>query len=292
MPFVRGTTSNRWTLSKYRKWKKRLHTMTAKAIDIAMYKTLSAWLRQKAVSETVVYTFGCSGCTRSFYQELCVNKRLSKQSRHRWFKKPSRSLWRHCSGTNGYNKYLYIIQNSIPEMSHERHGFPDHRLFECLLNNSFRLTSEKYQLTLLALCEGKPPVTNGFPSQRASDAEKVSISWRLHALFIFVAKWFCENLILQPMKDHSRKTHNDYVTKLTRSAYPGNPFVTLRAHPSHPAGGTQLFCTYGVIALRKRPRRKQRKQRVADLLTSIEHCLFNSFNVLCILCDITHTPLW
>ena len=85
-------------------------------------------------------------------QELCVNKRLSKQSRHRWFKKPSRSLWRHCIGTNGYNKYLYIIQNSIPEMSHERHGFPDHRLFECLLNNSFRLTSEKHHLTLLALC--------------------------------------------------------------------------------------------------------------------------------------------
>ena len=70
-------------------------------------------------------------------QELCVNKRLSKQSRHQWFKKTSRSLWRHCIGTNGYNKYLYIIQNSIPEMSHERHGFPDHRLFECLLNNSF-----------------------------------------------------------------------------------------------------------------------------------------------------------
>ena len=87
-------------------------------------------------------------------QELCVNKkkRLSKQSRHRWFKKPSRSLWRHCIGTNGYNKHLYIIQNSIPEMSHERHGLPNHRLFECLLNNSFRLTSEKRHLTLLALC--------------------------------------------------------------------------------------------------------------------------------------------
>ena len=41
--------------------------MTAKAIDIAMYKTLSPWLQKKAVSETVVYNFGCSGCTRSFY---------------------------------------------------------------------------------------------------------------------------------------------------------------------------------------------------------------------------------
>ena len=41
--------------------------MTAKAIDIAMYKTLSPWLQQKAVSETVVYNFACSGGTRSFY---------------------------------------------------------------------------------------------------------------------------------------------------------------------------------------------------------------------------------
>ena len=37
LPFVMGTTSNRWALSKCRQWKKRLHTMTAKTIDIAMY---------------------------------------------------------------------------------------------------------------------------------------------------------------------------------------------------------------------------------------------------------------
>ena len=46
------------------------------------------------------------------------------------------------------------------------------------------------------------------------------------------------------MKDHGRKTiHTDYVTKLTRSVdqKPGNPFVTLRAHPLHPAGGSQLL---------------------------------------------------
>ena len=37
------------------------------------------------------------------------------------------------------------------------------------------------------------------------------------------------------MNDHSRKTHNDYVTKLTRSVdkYQGNPFVTLRANTLH-----------------------------------------------------------
>ena len=47
--------------------KKHVCTPWRKAIDIAMYETLSPRLQQKAVSETVVYNFGCSGCTRSFY---------------------------------------------------------------------------------------------------------------------------------------------------------------------------------------------------------------------------------
>ena len=37
--------------------------------------------------------------TRTFdvFFDLCLNKRLSKQSRRRWFETPSRSLWRHCN---------------------------------------------------------------------------------------------------------------------------------------------------------------------------------------------------
>ena len=36
---------------------------------------------------------------RSFdgFFDLRLNKRLNKQSRHRWFETPSRSLWRHCN---------------------------------------------------------------------------------------------------------------------------------------------------------------------------------------------------
>ena len=33
--------------------------------------------------------------TRNVFCDLCLNKRLSKQSRRRWFETPSRSLWRH-----------------------------------------------------------------------------------------------------------------------------------------------------------------------------------------------------
>ena len=34
----------------------------------------------------------------------------------------------------------------------------------------------------LALCDGNPPVTGGFPSQRASNASSVSMSWHLHII--------------------------------------------------------------------------------------------------------------
>ena len=50
------------------------------------------------------------------------------------------------------------------------------RLF---LNHLFRRRSKKTsKLSVTGLREGKPPVTGGFPSQRASNAQNVSISWR------------------------------------------------------------------------------------------------------------------
>ena len=39
---------------------------------------------------------------------------------------------------------------------------------------------ENQSSTLLALCERNPQVTGGFPSQRASDADSVSMSWPHH----------------------------------------------------------------------------------------------------------------
>ena len=39
---------------------------------------------------------------------------------------------------------------------------------------------KKTELRVTGLCEGNPPVTGGFPSQRASNAENVSIWWRHH----------------------------------------------------------------------------------------------------------------
>ena len=58
-----------------------------------------------------------------------------------------------------------------------------HQRIECLLNRLFRPRSKKTsKLRVTGLYEGNPPVTVGFPSQKASNAEKVSIWWRHHAV--------------------------------------------------------------------------------------------------------------
>ena len=50
-----------------------------------------------------------------------------------------------------------------------------------LLRRLFRRTSKKTSKPeLLALCEGNPPVTCGFPTQRASNAETFYIWWHQH----------------------------------------------------------------------------------------------------------------
>ena len=65
----------------------------------------------------------------------------------------------------------------------ERDGVSNHQRIDCSLNRLFRHRSkETSKLRVTGLCEGKPPVTGGFPSQRASNADNVSIWWRHHDL--------------------------------------------------------------------------------------------------------------
>ena len=67
---------------------------------------------------------------------------------------------------------------SITITSHERRGVSNHQPHYCLLSNEFSLTTKaKSKPTLLIFCEGNPPVTGGFPSQKASDTENVYMSW-------------------------------------------------------------------------------------------------------------------
>ena len=62
-----------------------------------------------------------------------------------------------------------------------RYGISYHQPHDCLLNRLFRRRSKKIsKLRVTGLCEGNSPVTGGFPTQRASLAEHVSIWWRHH----------------------------------------------------------------------------------------------------------------
>ena len=63
---------------------------------------------------------------------------------------------------------------------HKEHdGGSHHQPHDCLLNRLFRRRSKKtWKLRVTGLCAGNSPVTEEFPTQRASNAENASIWWR------------------------------------------------------------------------------------------------------------------
>ena len=66
-----------------------------------------------------------------------------------------------------------------------RHNWHDnvsnHQPHDCLLNHLFRRRSKKTsKLRATGLCAGYSPGTGEFPTQKASNAENVSIWWRHH----------------------------------------------------------------------------------------------------------------
>ena len=63
-------------------------------------------------------------------------------------------------------------------------GVSNQGRLDCLLNRLFGRRSKKTsKLCVTVLCEGNPPVTGGFPSQRASNTENVSIQQQHHDPF-------------------------------------------------------------------------------------------------------------
>ena len=58
-------------------------------------------------------------------------------------------------------------------------GVSNHLRLDCLLNRSKKTS----KLHVTGLCEGNSPVTGEYPSQRASNAENVSIWWRRHVMY-------------------------------------------------------------------------------------------------------------
>ena len=64
---------------------------------------------------------------------------------------------------------------------YEHDAVSNHQHLDCLFNCLFRHKSKKTSKPCVTgLCEGNPPVNGGLLSQRASNAENVSIRWRHH----------------------------------------------------------------------------------------------------------------
>ena len=71
-----------------------------------------------------------------------------------------------------YKRYYFQFNWPLQWRHNERNGVSNHRSPDCLLNRLFRRRlKERSKLLVTGLCEGNPPVTGGFPSQRASNAE-------------------------------------------------------------------------------------------------------------------------
>ena len=76
---------------------------------------------------------------------------------------------------------MYSLDIWIPlQWCHkEPDGVSNHRRLDSFLNRLFRCGSMKTSwLRVTGLCEGNSPVTDGFPSKRANNAENASIWWR------------------------------------------------------------------------------------------------------------------
>ena len=81
--------------------------------------------------------------------------------------------------------HVVIFAYPLQRLHNERLGVSNHRRLDCLLNRLFkRLSKETSKLHITGLCEGNPLVIGGFLSQKASDAETVSIWWRHHGRVI------------------------------------------------------------------------------------------------------------
>ena len=72
--------------------------------------------------------------------------------------------WPHTSGST-FSSYE---EPSLQWRHNECDGVSNHRRLNCLLHRLFRHRSKKAsKLRVTDICEGNPPVTGGFPSQRA-----------------------------------------------------------------------------------------------------------------------------
>ena len=90
-------------------------------------------------------------------------------------------IWYHSKLLASYRQATYIADRTKWPLQWHHNGLDgvsNHQSHGCLLDRLFRRSSKKTsKLRFTGLCEGNSPVTRGFPSQRSSNTENVSIWW-------------------------------------------------------------------------------------------------------------------
>ena len=98
----------------------------------------------------------------------------------------------HWYGMSQYHPYTvtWTIIYPLQWLHIERDVVSNHRCLDCLLKHlSWRRSNKTSKLRISGLCEGNSPVTSEFPSQRASNAENVSIWWFDDVIIYFHLDW-------------------------------------------------------------------------------------------------------
>ena len=73
-----------------------------------------------------------------------------------------------------------VVQFHYSDVTWASYCFKSQQL-DCLWNSLFKITKET-EFCFTGICEGNPLVTSGFPSQKTSNANSISMSWRHHVL--------------------------------------------------------------------------------------------------------------
>ena len=105
-----------------------------------------------------------------------------------------------------------------------RRGVSKHQPHDCLFKRRSKKTSK---LRVTGLCVGNSPLTGEFPSQRATNAENVSIWWRHHGGLAHVWHKTCTIMIMRYIVGYQ-----DLVFFLEKSLFTWLGGCTTRTSPS------------------------------------------------------------
>ena len=122
----------------------------------------------------------------------------------------------------------------------------NHQPHECLLNRLFRRKSRKIsKLRVTGLCEGNSPVTGEFPSQRASNAEYVSIWWRHHSASLPSGQ--CHEMMLVNIGSGNGSVLSGITRYMSPHAVTKPQWIKLHIYTSHFWGSTPTIRHYNDV---------------------------------------------